>query len=42
MAVRVGESLDGIDWAQAKADLVADDFDERAVPASAAGLVRAI
>ena len=27
MAVCVDESLDGIDWAQAKADLAADDFD---------------
>ena len=27
MAVRVDELLDGIDWAQAKADLAADNFD---------------
>ncbi len=27
MAVRVDDSLEGIDWAQAKADLVADRFD---------------
>ncbi len=27
MAVRVDNSLDGIDWAQAKADLAADTFD---------------
>ena len=27
MAVRVDNSLDGIDWAQAKADLAADRFD---------------
>jgi ribosomal protein S18 acetylase RimI-like enzyme len=27
MTVRVDESLDGIDWEQAKADLAADDFD---------------
>ena len=27
MTVRIGESLEGIDWAQAKADLAADDFD---------------
>lgn len=27
MAVLVDNSLDGIDWAQAKADLAADDFD---------------
>lgn len=27
MAVRIDSSLDGIDWEQAKADLVADDFD---------------
>ena len=27
MTVRVDSALDGIDWAQAKADLVADDFD---------------
>ena len=27
MGVRIDSSLEGIDWAQAKADLVADDFD---------------
>ena len=27
MTVQVDESLDGIDWEQAKADLTADDFD---------------
>jgi ribosomal protein S18 acetylase RimI-like enzyme len=27
MAVRIDESLDGIDWTRAKADLAADDFD---------------
>ena len=27
VTVRIDGSLDGIDWAQAKADLVADDFD---------------
>jgi ribosomal protein S18 acetylase RimI-like enzyme len=27
MGVRIESSLDGIDWAQAKADLAADDFD---------------
>ena len=27
MAVRIEDSLTGIDWAQAKADLIADDFD---------------
>ena len=27
MAVRIDSSLEGIDWAQAKADLVADHFD---------------
>jgi ribosomal protein S18 acetylase RimI-like enzyme len=27
VSVRIDDSLDGIDWAQAKADLVADDFD---------------
>ena len=27
MTVRIDDSLEGIDWAQAKADLVADDFD---------------
>ncbi len=32
MAVRVEESLDGIDWAQAKADLAADDFDNGRSP----------
>jgi ribosomal protein S18 acetylase RimI-like enzyme len=32
MTVRVDESLDGIDWAQAKADLAADDFDNGRSP----------
>jgi GNAT superfamily N-acetyltransferase len=32
VAVRVGESLDGIDWARAKADLAADDFDNGRSP----------
>jgi GNAT superfamily N-acetyltransferase len=32
MAVRVDESLDGIDWVQAKADLAADDFDNGRSP----------
>jgi predicted GNAT family acetyltransferase len=27
MPVHIGESLDGIDWARAKADLAADEFD---------------
>jgi hypothetical protein len=27
MTVRIDGSLEGIDWAQAKADLAADDFD---------------
>lgn len=27
MAVHIGESTDGIDWARAKGDLAADDFD---------------
>lgn len=27
MTVRIDDSLDGIDWVQAKADLAADDFD---------------
>jgi hypothetical protein len=27
VSVRIDGSLDGIDWARAKADLVADDFD---------------
>ena len=27
MSVRIAASLDGVDWAQAKADLTADDFD---------------
>jgi predicted GNAT family acetyltransferase len=27
VSTRISESIDGIDWAQAKADLVADDFD---------------
>jgi ribosomal protein S18 acetylase RimI-like enzyme len=32
MTVRVGGSPDGIDWAQAKADLAADDFDNGRSP----------
>ena len=32
MDVRVDGSLDGIDWAQAKADLAADDFDNGRSP----------
>jgi hypothetical protein len=32
MAVRVDESLAGIDWAQAKADLATDDFDNGRSP----------
>jgi predicted GNAT family acetyltransferase len=32
MAVRIDASLDGIDWAQAKADLAADDFDNGRSP----------
>jgi len=32
MAVHVDESLDGIDWAQAKADLATDDFDNGRSP----------
>jgi len=32
MAVRVDESLDGVDWVQAKADLAADDFDNGRSP----------
>ena len=32
MVVRVDGSLDGIDWAQAKADLAADDFDNGRSP----------
>lgn len=32
MVVRVDESLDRIDWAQAKADLAADDFDNGRSP----------
>ena len=32
MAVRVDSSLDGIDWARAKADLAADDFDNGRSP----------
>ena len=34
MTVRIGESLEGIDWAQAKADLAADDFDNGRSPAA--------
>ena len=32
MTVRIDDSLDGIDWAQAKADLAADDFDNGRSP----------
>jgi predicted GNAT family acetyltransferase len=32
MRVRIDESLEGIDWAQAKADLAADDFDNGRSP----------
>ena len=32
MAVLIDSSLDGIDWAQAKADLIADDFDNGRSP----------
>src|SRR5271154_264513 len=32
MTVRVDESLDGIDWHQAKTDLTADDFDNGRSP----------
>ena len=32
MTVRIDESLQGIDWAQAKADLAADDFDNGRSP----------
>ena len=32
MTVRIDGSLDGIDWVQAKADLVADDFDNGRTP----------
>ena len=32
MSVRIDGSLDGIDWAQAKADLAADDFDNGRSP----------
>ena len=32
MTVRFDRSLDGIDWAQAKADLAADDFDNGRSP----------
>jgi hypothetical protein len=32
MAVSVDESLAGIDWAQAKSDLAADDFDNGRSP----------
>src|ERR1700745_565396 len=32
MTVRVDGSLVGVDWAQAKADLAADDFDNGAPP----------
>ena len=29
MTVRIDESLEGIDWERAKADLAADDFEAR-------------
>ena len=32
MTVRIDESLEGIDWARAKADLAADDFDNGRSP----------
>ena len=32
MTVRIDELLEGIDWAQAKADLTADDFDNSRSP----------
>lgn len=32
MEIRIDDSLDGIDWAQAKADLAADDFDNGRSP----------
>jgi ribosomal protein S18 acetylase RimI-like enzyme len=32
MTVRIDDSLEGIDWAQAKADLAADDFDNGRSP----------
>jgi ribosomal protein S18 acetylase RimI-like enzyme len=32
MAIRIDDSLDGIDWAQAKADLAADNFDNGRSP----------
>ena len=32
MAVRIDSSLDGIDWAKVKADLIADDFDNGRSP----------
>ena len=32
MAIRIDDSLDGIDWAQVKADLAADDFDNGRSP----------
>ena len=34
VAVRIDSSLDGIDWVEAKADLVADDFDNGRSPAA--------
>ena len=34
MTVRVDSSLDGIDWAAARADLIADDFDNGRSPAA--------
>jgi predicted GNAT family acetyltransferase len=34
MTVRIGDSIEGIDWDQAKADLEADDFDNGRSPAA--------
>ena len=34
MTVRIDSSLDGIDWAPAQADLIADDFDNGRSPAA--------
>ena len=34
MTVRVDNSLDGVDWAAARADLIADDFDNGRSPAA--------
>ena len=42
VAVRIDSALEGIDWAQAKADLAADSFDNGRSPAALERLVSAV